>query len=43
LSQKHRQLEKLIPELKKTNLNEYFQQKGVKDNDVIIINNQEFF
>ena len=43
LIQKHHQPEKLIWELKKTNLNEYFQQKGVKDNDVIIINNQEFF
>ena len=43
LSQKHRQLEKLIWELKKTNLDEYFQQKGVKNDDVIIINNQEFF
>lgn len=43
LSQKHPQLEGLIQELKKTNLNEYLHQKGVKNNDTIFINNQEFF
>ncbi|KLL03409.1 MAG: GTPase ObgE [Mycoplasmataceae bacterium CE_OT135] len=43
LSQKCHHPEKLVQELKKTNLGEYLQQKGVKNSDVIIINNQEFF
>jgi hypothetical protein len=43
LSQKYSQPEKLVQELKKANLSEYLQQKKVKNNDVIIINNQEFF
>ncbi|RHZ37294.1 Obg family GTPase CgtA [endosymbiont GvMRE of Glomus versiforme] len=43
LSQKYPQPEKLIQHLKKTNLSEYLQQKGVKSNDVIVISNQEFF
>jgi GTPase len=42
LSQKY-PVEKLVQKLKKTNLSEYLQQKKVKNNDIIIINNQEFF
>jgi GTPase len=43
LSKKYSEPEKLVQELKKTNLSEYLQQKKVKNNDIIIINNQEFF